>query len=247
MARHLIDTTDLSIQEIQTLFAQAKKFLMRPASNSLQDKLIMTCFFENSTRTRMSFESASLRLGAKLVSLNAQTSSINKNETTLDTVLNLDAMMPDAIIVRHQTSGIAKELSTHINASLINAGDGTNAHPTQSLLDLFTLLQAFDSKDLSGKTIAIAGDIAHSRVANSNMELLSRFGANIILVAPQYFMPKQNKFDKSNSFEPIINDLDVIISLRAQLERHKDTFEQTNLTITKTLLGERDIKILHPG
>jgi len=247
---HLIRTDDFSVDEINEILEDAKRFSDGRFERILQDKIIITLFFENSTRTKSSFEIAAKRLGADMVHLDVAKSSTKKGETLVDTAMNLDAMGPDAIIVRHQNSGVPKILSNHTKASIINAGDGAHSHPTQALLDLFTLKEHFS--DLGGKKIAIVGDIKNSRVANSNIELLSRFGMEVILVAPPQFLPKTS-LRTTNSLEEIIDEVDAIMSLRTQTERHSSQSYASlkdyasDFCITTELVGERDIILLHPG
>ncbi|MFA6197486.1 MAG: aspartate carbamoyltransferase catalytic subunit [Sulfurimonas sp.] len=248
--KHLIRTDDFSNEEIEEILADAKKFSDGRFDRILQDKIIITLFFENSTRTRSSFEIAAKRLGAEMVHLDVAKSSTAKGETLVDTAMNLDAMGPHAIIVRHQNAGVPKILSDHTNASIINAGDGAHAHPTQALLDLYTLREHFG--DVKGKKIAIVGDIKNSRVANSNIELLTRFGMEVILVAPPQFLPK-TRLKTTHYIKEIIDEVDAIMSLRTQTERHasqnyaslKDY--ASDFCITSELVGERDIILLHPG
>ena len=248
--QHLTRTDDFSKQEIEELLVDAKKYAKGGFFSDLQDKLIITLFFENSTRTKSSFEIAAKRLGANIVHLDVSKSSTKKGETLVDTAMNLDAMGPDAIIVRHQNSGVPKILSNHTTASIINAGDGAHAHPTQALLDLFTLNEHFG--DLEGKKIAIVGDIKNSRVANSNIELLSRFGMEVILVAPPHFLPKTS-LRTTHYLKEIIDEVDAIMSLRTQTERHSSQSYASlkdyasDFCITQELVGERDIILLHPG
>ncbi|MCW8954144.1 MAG: aspartate carbamoyltransferase catalytic subunit [Sulfurimonas sp.] len=253
--QHLIRTDDFTKQEIESILQDAKKFSADIKNGTefdriLKDKIIITLFFENSTRTKSSFEIAAKRLGAEMVHLDVAKSSTKKGETLVDTAMNLDAMNPHAIIVRHENSGVPKILSNHTKASIINAGDGAHAHPTQALLDLFTLKEHF--KDLSGKKIAIVGDIKNSRVANSNIELLSRFGMEVILVAPPQFLPK-TALRTTHFLEEIIDEVDVIMSLRTQTERHSSQSYASlkdyasDFCITPELVGDRDIVILHPG
>ena len=248
--QHLIRTDDFSTQEVEAILADAKRFSDGRFDRILQDKIIITLFFENSTRTRSSFEIAAKRLGAEMVHLDVSKSSTKKGETLVDTAMNLDAMGPHAIIVRHENAGVPKILSNHTKASIINAGDGAHAHPTQALLDLYTLKEHFG--DVRGKRIAIVGDIKNSRVANSNIELLTRFGMEVILVAPPQFLPKTSLHTTHNLKEAIEN-VDAIMSLRTQTERHstqnyaslKDY--ASDFCITKELLGEKNIIVLHPG
>ncbi|MFT5661669.1 MAG: aspartate carbamoyltransferase catalytic subunit [Sulfurimonas sp.] len=248
--QHLTRTDDFTIEEINEILADAKKFSDGHFDRILQDKLIITLFFENSTRTKSSFEIAAKRLGAEIVHLDVAQSSTKKGETLVDTAMNLDAMGPHAIIVRHKNSGVPKILSKHTKASIINAGDGAHAHPTQALLDLFTLKEHF--KDLEGKKIAIVGDIKNSRVANSNIELLTRFGMEVILVAPPHFLPK-TQLRTTHFLEEIVDDVDAIMSLRTQTERHSSQSYASlkdyasDFCITSEIIGDRDIVLLHPG
>ncbi len=248
--QHLIRTDDFTIQEIDEILADAKKFSDGRFDRILQDKIIITLFFENSTRTKSSFEIAAKRLGAEMVHLDVAKSSTKKGETLVDTAMNLDAMGPHAIIVRHQNSGVPKILSNHTRASIINAGDGAHAHPTQALLDLFTLKEHFG--DLQGKKIAIVGDIKNSRVANSNIELLSRYGMEVILVAPPQFLPKTS-LKTTNILKDIVDEVDAIMSLRTQTERHSSQSYASlkdyasDFCITEEIIGDREIILLHPG
>ncbi len=252
--KHLTNTRDLHSQEVEDIFNRAKALKSaQQADDTLSGKLIITIFFENSTRTRSSFEIAAKRLGASVVSLDVSKSSTSKGETLFDTAANLDAMEPDAIIVRHKDSGVPKILSNYINCPLLNAGDGAHAHPSQALLDLFTIKEHFDFQDLAGKTIAIVGDIKNSRVANSNIELLNRFGLKVILVAPPHFMPAATGLRTTHDLKEIINDVDIIMSLRTQTERHSNQSYASlrdyakDFCITSSLIGDRDILLLHPG
>ena len=248
--KHLIATNDLTLQEIESILDDAKLFSDGRFDRILKDKIIITLFFENSTRTRSSFEIAAKRLGAEIVHLDVANSSTKKGETLVDTAMNLDAMGPHAIIVRHQNSGVPKILSNHTNASIINAGDGAHAHPTQALLDLFTLKKHFG--DVKGKKIAIVGDIKNSRVANSNIDLLSRFGIEVVLVAPPQFLPKTD-LRSTHFLNEIIDEVDAIMSLRTQTERHSSqTYASlkdyaSDFCITSEVVGDRDIILLHPG
>ncbi|BAF69490.1 aspartate carbamoyltransferase catalytic subunit [Nitratiruptor sp. SB155-2] len=250
MIRHLITTKDFTKDEIEDLFDDAQKFLNEPTPHLLKNKLIITIFFENSTRTRSSFEVAAKRLGAEVVSLDVSKSSTKKGETLFDTAANLNAMEPHAIVVRHKSAGVPYILSKYVSCSLINGGDGAHAHPTQALLDLFTLKQHF--KAVEGKKIAIVGDIKNSRVANSNIELLQRFGMKVILVAPPHFLPKTD-LPISYDLHAIINEVDAIMSLRTQTERHKYPIYASlrdygnDFCITKDLIKDKDLIILHPG
>ncbi len=250
MPRHLTDTKDFSKTEITELFERAESFLSGDYPGSLKHKLVINIFFENSTRTRSSFEVAAKRLGAEVVNLDVATSSSNKGETLSDTAANLDAMGPSAIVIRHKNPGVPKILSRYVRSSIVNGGDGAYAHPTQALLDLFTLQKALVS--VEGKRIAIVGDIKNSRVANSNIELLQRFGLDVTLVAPPQFMPVTS-LKNTYHIEEVIDDVDVIMSLRTQTERHSQQSYASlkdyasDFCITKELVGDRDIILLHPG
>jgi aspartate carbamoyltransferase catalytic subunit len=252
MRKHLTNTKDLSKNEIISLFKRAEEFLDEKKRDILNGKLIINIFFENSTRTRSSFEIASKRLGADVVNLDVSRSSTSKGETLYDTAMNLDAMAPNAIVVRHKNAGVPKILSKYTNASIVNAGDGAHQHPSQGLLDLFTITKHFNSYDLTAKTIALVGDIKNSRVANSDIELLSRFGAKIILVTPPHFLPNKS-FNYTHDIREVIDELDVIISLRTQTERHSEpTYASLadyghNFKITKELIEGKDLIVMHPG
>ncbi|AOO65791.1 aspartate carbamoyltransferase catalytic subunit [Sulfurospirillum halorespirans] len=247
---HLINTRDFSLEEIEQLFERATEFLDEKPREILKNKTVITIFFENSTRTRSSFEIAAKRLGAMVVSLDVSRSSSSKGETLFDTAANLDAMGPDAIVVRHKSSGVPHILANYVNCPIVNGGDGSHAHPTQALLDLFTMKRHFG--DIKGKKVAIVGDIKNSRVANSNIELLGRVGVEVILVGPPHFLP-QTDLRVHHSIEEVIDEVDVIMSLRAQTERHANQIYAslkdygTDFCITSKLMGERDIIILHPG
>jgi aspartate carbamoyltransferase catalytic subunit len=248
--RHLIDTTSFSTEEVNLLLERAENFLKNPSHDILKNKKIITIFFENSTRTRSSFEVAAKNLGAEVISLDVSRSSSSKGETLFDTAANLDAMGPNAIVVRHKNAGVPNILSRYVHCPIINGGDGSHAHPTQALLDLLTLKKNLGN--IKGKNIAIVGDIKNSRVANSNMELLSRFGMNIVLVAPPHFMPQIN-MPKYDHLQDVIDKVDAIMSLRTQTERHTNQIYASlkdyanDFCITKELLGKRNIIVLHPG
>ncbi|TQR29343.1 aspartate carbamoyltransferase [Campylobacter sp. MIT 99-7217] len=250
--KHLITTKDFSKEEILALFKDAKEFLDEKPRELLKGKSITTIFFENSTRTLSSFETAAKRLNAKVLRLDVSRSSSSKGETLFDTAANLDAMNPSAIVVRHQHSGVPLSLAKHVHCPVLNGGDGKHAHPTQALLDLFTIYEHFKG-DVRGKKVIIVGDIKNSRVANSNIELLTRFGLEIILVAPPHFMPKTSlkqfyKLDKN-----LIKQSDVIMSLRTQTERHQKQIYGSlkdyanDFCITKDLIEDQKLIILHPG
>ncbi len=249
--QHLVDTNNFSDQQIQNLLADAKNFKENSPTQLLRDKLLITLFFEASTRTRSSFEVAAKRLGASVVHLDPSRSSTKKGESLEDTFANLCAMEPDGVIIRHSENNTPQILADMQMTPVINAGAGNYAHPTQALLDLFTLVEHFDG-EIKGKTIAIVGDIVSSRVASSGIRLMKRMGMNVLLVAPEQFMPESD-LPKYKNLEDVMDKVDVIMSLRAQLERHEtELFEDYDdyakqYCITSERMGKRDILLLHPA
>jgi len=250
--QHLVDTNQLTLAELNQVMMDAKRFKYKKAPLLLGGKIIVTLFFENSTRTRSSFEVAAKRLGASMVFLDPAKSSTQKGESLTDTFSNLCAMEPDAVIIRHSENGIPQMLADKNILPVINAGAGNYAHPTQSLLDYFTMLEHFDGK-LEGKTIAIIGDIASSRVASSGIRLFTRMGMNVVLVAPKQFMPQATTLPTYENIADVIDEVDIIMSLRAQLERHEMAYFEdyseyaSKYCINDEVVGDRDILILHPG
>ena len=249
--QHLVDTNDLSDSQIRQLLDDTARFKQQMPSQLLRDKLLITLFFEPSTRTRSSFEVAAKRLGASVVHLDPSRSSTNKGESLEDTFANLCAMEPDGVIIRHSDNETPGLLADMEMTSVINAGAGNYAHPTQALLDLFTMREHFGG-EVAGKTIAIVGDIVSSRVASSGIRLFERMGMNVLLVAPEQFMP-QSDLPQFERLEDVLDKADVIMSLRAQLERHaKPLFDDyaeyaRHYCITKERLADRDTLLLHPG
>ncbi|MGM0518586.1 MAG: aspartate carbamoyltransferase catalytic subunit [Campylobacterota bacterium] len=250
--QHLIRTSDFSKDEIIKLFDDAREFLKFEPNETLKGKVIVTLFFENSTRTRSSFEIAAKRLGAEVVSLDVGTSSTSKGETIFDTVANINAMCPDALIIRHSECGLPESLAKIVDCPIINAGDGVHAHPTQALLDMFTIYEHFKG-ETDGKKVAIVGDVRTSRVAGSNRRLLPKFGLDVCFVSPKCFAYEGNDFVTYSSIHDVIDELDIIMSLRTQLERHNEVFFESlneyakDYCITKELMQDRDILLLHPG
>jgi aspartate carbamoyltransferase catalytic subunit len=250
--QHLITPADFTNEEIKELYSDAKVLSDLQSSDTLKGKLIISLFFENSTRTRSSFEIAAKRLGATFVNLDVSTSSSSKGETLVDTVANLNAMKPDAILIRHRDCGLPQSLVEYVDCPIINAGDGMNAHPTQALLDLYTILDHFDG-DVENKKIAITGDIKTSRVASSNLQLLPRFGLKPVLVAPEHFMPDTDSFQKAQFLNEVIDEIDIVMSLRTQLERHSQSYYNSleefgkDYCVTMDIIGSRDLLIMHPG
>ena len=248
--QHLVDTGDFTEEQINNIMKDAASFKKQMPSLLLQNKLLITLFFESSTRTRSSFEVAAKRLGASVVHLDPSKSSTSKGESLEDTFANLCAMEPDGVIIRHEFNNTPKKLAKKELTTVINAGAGNYAHPTQALLDYFTMLEHFG--DVKDKTIAIVGDIISSRVASSGIRLFTRMGMNVVLVAPKPFMP-DNDLPKYEHLDEVIESVDIIMSLRAQLERHKapifEDYEEyaKEYCITKERIEERNILLLHPG
>lgn len=258
--QHLIGINDLSADEINLILdladhyadaLESKKFQF----DALKGKIILTLFFENSTRTRTSFEIAAKRLGAGIIHWDAKTSSLNKGETFHDTITTLNAMQPDAIIVRHSEYGAPKTISALVDCPVINAGDSWNEHPTQALLDALAMRRHFGK--LEGLNVSIIGDIAHSRVASSNMKLLTKMGANVRIIAPPILMPEKlpsDKIQKFTSLEEGIKDADVVMTIRPQKERMETAliedniyFKNYGLTKDKLKFAKDKAIVLDPG
>jgi aspartate carbamoyltransferase catalytic subunit len=260
--KHLLGIKYLQPSDITTILDTAKQFkevLQRPVKKvpSLRDVTIVNLFYENSTRTRISFELAEKRLSADSINFTTSASSVSKGETLLDTVNNILSMKVDMVVMRHSSSGAPHYLSKHIPATIINAGDGTNEHPTQALLDAYTMLETFGS--LKGLKVAIIGDIIHSRVAMSNMHLLCKMGAEVMLAGPPTLIPKhiQEVFPVKVTYN--VNEAlqwcDVANVLRIQLERQNEplfsSLREYNrfYGISKEKLESlnKKITIMHPG
>ena len=260
--RHLLGIKNVSENDIQTILETATQFkevINRPIKKvpSLRDITIANIFFENSTRTRLSFELAEKRLSADTISFSSSGSSVKKGETLLDTVNNILAMKVDMIVMRHASPGAPHFLSQRINANIVNAGDGTHEHPTQGLLDSFSMREALGS-DLAGKKIAIIGDITHSRVALSNIFCLHKLGAEVMVCGPSTLIPKYIRslgVKVSHDVNEALQWCDVANVLRIQLERQQlkyfPSLREYSLYygITKKMLDDLDKKIvlMHPG
>ena len=260
--KHLLGIRDLLPQDIQTILDTAQQFkevLQRPIKKvpSLRDVTIVNLFFENSTRTSISFELAQKRLSADTVNFTASASSVSKGETLLDTVNNILSMKVDMVVMRHSASGAPHFLARHISAAIINAGDGINEHPTQALLDAYSIREQLGS--LEGKKIAIIGDIMHSRVALSNIHLLKKMGADVTVAGPPTLIPKymREAFDVRVEYNlrKALEWCDVANVLRIQLERQNQvlfsSLREYSLAygINKKLLDSlsKEIIIMHPG
>jgi aspartate carbamoyltransferase catalytic subunit len=223
----------------------------------LRGKMIVNLFYEASTRTRTSFEIAAKRLGADAVSITAASSSVSKGESLVDTLNTLAAMRPDAIVMRHSASGAPHFLSRHLPTPIINAGDGTHEHPTQALLDARTILDRRER--LEGLRVAIIGDIAHSRVARSNIHLLAKFGVEIVLCGPASLLPPELTqlapgVRLTTDIREAIRDTDVIMMLRVQLERQHEAnfpaseyFQFYGLRLEHLDAAKPDAIVMHPG
>lgn len=261
-APHLTGIRGLSTEDIQLILdtaVQFKEVLQRPVKKvpALRDYTIANLFFENSTRTRLSFELAQKRLSADTITFAAATSSVKKGETLIDTVRNILAMKVDMIVIRHENSGVPHWLSARVKARVVNAGDGLQEHPTQALLDAYTLIERFGS--LKGLRVAIVGDIAHSRVAKSNLDLLRRMGAEVRLFGPSIFMPRgiEQAFDVPKPTANVREALewaDAVMVLRIQLERmdtkYFEPHEYRSLYGIHRELYEsvgRNPVVMHPG
>ncbi len=260
--RHLLGIKDLTPQDIQLILDTAVQFkdvLQRPIKKvpSLRDVTIVNLFYENSTRTRISFELAEKRLSADTINFTASGSSAAKGETLLDTVNNILSMKVDMVVMRHSASGAPHFLAKHIPAAIVNAGDGINEHPTQALLDAFSIREKLGT--LEGKKIAILGDIMHSRVALSDIYLLKKMGAEVTVAGPPTLIPKylQQSFGVNVSYniEETLRWCDVANVLRIQLERMNQplfsSLREYNLAygINRRLLDslQKEIVIMHPG
>ncbi|HEU4903278.1 MAG TPA: aspartate carbamoyltransferase catalytic subunit [Flavisolibacter sp.] len=260
--RHLLGIKDLVPSDISLLLDTAKQFkevLNRPVKKvpSLRDVTIVNLFYENSTRTRISFELAQKRLSADVINFSASGSSVSKGETLLDTVNNILSMKVDMVVMRHSASGAPHFLSKHIPAAIINAGDGINEHPTQALLDAFSMQEVFGS--LKGLRVAIIGDIMHSRVAQSNIYLLSKMGAEVVVCGPPTLIPKymEEAFPVKVEYnvDQALQWCDVANVLRIQLERQNQvlfsSLREYSLVygINRERLDRlnRKITIMHPG
>ncbi|MBS1824360.1 MAG: aspartate carbamoyltransferase catalytic subunit [Acidobacteria bacterium] len=262
MATGLLGIEDTPRADIEAILARAKDF--QPLQNQsnkrldlLRGRMIVNLFYEASTRTRTSFEIAAKRLGADAVSITASGSSVSKGESLVDTLNTLAAMKPDAIVMRHAASGAPHFLSRYLPTPIINAGDGTHEHPTQALLDALTILDHRAS--LEDLRVAIIGDIVHSRVARSNIHLLSKFGADIVLCGPASLLPPNMAqlapgVRLTNNMREAIDGVDVIMMLRVQLERQNESpfpaseyYPFYGLRVEHLHLAKPDVLVMHPG
>jgi aspartate carbamoyltransferase catalytic subunit len=268
--RDLLGIRDLTPADIQGILDTAENFREISAREvkkvpALRGKTVINLFFEASTRTRTSFELAAKRLSADAINIGVSQSSVTKGETIVDTALNLDAMAPDCIVVRHSSAGVPHQLAKVSKAAIVNAGDGANEHPTQALLDAMTIREHKGS--IAGLEVAIVGDILHSRVARSNIHLLTKMGAKVRVAGPGTLVPRDFRYllDNSNPepgvfrvcehIEDAITAADVVMILRIQRERQDSAYFPTlreysihyGLTTDRLRLARKDAIVLHPG
>lgn len=265
--KDLLGIADLTVEEIKLILETAETFRdinLRQIKKvpTLRGKTVINLFFEASTRTRTSFEIAAKRLSADAINISASTSSVVKGETLIDTALNLQAMAPDAIVIRHGSSGAPHQIARIVKARVINAGDGAHEHPTQALLDALTIRH--HKGGLAGLKVAIIGDILHSRVARSNIHLLTKLGARVSLAGPRTLLPlgmdrtippAAGTVSFADSVEQAVSDADVVMTLRIQLERQAGGFFpslreysiQYGLNRRRLALARPDVIVLHPG
>ena len=259
--KNLQSIKDLTVQDIENIINTAKLFKNNNKEQNksipiLSGRTIINLFFEPSTRTLISFEIAAKRLGADIINMNIEGSSLRKGETLSDTADTLNSMNPDLVIIRHSISGAINEISSRLKCPIISAGEGSIEHPTQALLDAFTIQDK--GKNFKDIVVSICGDIEHSRVARSNYYLLKKMGATIRFVAPKYFMPKNiQDFDVEyfDNLEKGIDASDVVMMLRIQKERIDNTelpsvndyYESFGLTYEKLKKAKNNVIVMHPG
>jgi aspartate carbamoyltransferase catalytic subunit len=259
--RHLLGLEDLCADEIRFVLDTADSFKEVSTRSvkkvpALRGRVVVNLFFEDSTRTRTSFSLAASRLSADVVDFSVKTSSVSKGETLIDTALNIEAMGVDVIVIRHQAAGAAELLARTVKCSVVNAGDGAHEHPTQGLLDLYTIRERFGR--VEGLKVAIVGDIANSRVARSNLWALKKLGAEVIMVGPPTLLPRA--FEKLGArvvhdLDSVIGEVDVINMLRVQFERIQSSqFPSVReftrlfgLTMERFGRCKKDVFIMHPG
>jgi aspartate carbamoyltransferase catalytic subunit len=259
--RHLLGIEGLSPDEITLLLDCSESYVeqnrqLDKKQSLLRGRTIINLFFENSTRTRTSFELAGKRLGGDVINMSVQASSIKKGETLIDTAMTLTAMHPDVLVVRHPESGAVQLLSEKVDGAVINAGDGSHEHPTQALLDALTIRRR--KGRLTGLVVAICGDILHSRVARSNIALLNIMGARVRVVAPRTLLPAEIERLGVEVFHDMargLKDVDIVMMLRLQTERFHGSFVPSireyfhffGLDYAKLAAAKPDALIMHPG
>ena len=259
--QHLLAIDDISAPEALAILDLAERYVevsrqIDKRHAVLQGRTQVNLFFENSTRTQSSFEIAGKRLGADVMNMAVATSSVAKGETLLDTAMTINAMQPDFLVVRHQSSGAVELLAQKVSCAVINAGDGQHEHPTQALLDALTIRR--HKKRFEGLTVAICGDVLHSRVARSNIHLLGKLGARVRVVAPSTLLPSgigNFGVEVHRSMETGLKDADVVMMLRLQMERMTGAFVPSvreyyrffGLNAEKLKLAKPDAMVMHPG
>ncbi|MGC9954585.1 MAG: aspartate carbamoyltransferase catalytic subunit [Rhizomicrobium sp.] len=258
---HLLGIEGLSVGEITGLLDLGDEYVTlgrakEKKSPLLKGRTVINLFFEASTRTQSSFELAGKRLGADVMNMSVRTSSVSKGETLIDTATTLNAMRPDILIVRHQDSGAAEMLARKLDCCVVNAGDGSHEHPTQALLDALTIRRR--RRSLAGLTVAICGDVAHSRVARSNIHLLSKMGARVRLIAPRTLLPAAAERFGVEIFTDMregLNGVDIVMMLRLQMERMtgafipstREYFRFWGLDREKLAFAKPGALVMHPG
>ncbi len=259
--KDLLGIKNLSVDQINEILKNAKimKALLQQSSKKgphLQGKSVITLFYENSTRTRLSFELASKYLSATAANVAVASSSVQKGESLIDTARTIDMMGTDVLVIRHSSAGAPHLVAQNVNASVINAGDGMNEHPTQALLDAFTMVE--QKGKLEGLKVAIIGDVLHSRVARSNIYLLNKFGAEVVVAGPTTLMPydiEKLGVKAYTNVDTALKDADVVMGLRIQLERQKtglfpsiDEYSEIfGVNDERLKLAKEDAIIMHPG
>lgn len=258
--KHLLSIDDLEVETLTELLDLSEQFVAVnqrdiPKVPALRGKVVASLFYEDSTRTRLSFETAAKRLSCDVMTFSVSQSSVKKGESLLDTVQTIEAMGIDAVVVRHPAAGAPQRIATWIDASVINAGDGRHAHPTQALLDVLTLRR---HREMNGLRVAIVGDVRHSRVARSNVKALHLLGAEVTLVAPPTLLPESLEgwpVQVSHDFDDVISEVDVVMLLRMQFERQREALFPTvreytaryGLTEARAERLKPDALIMHPG
>ncbi|EEL49584.1 Aspartate carbamoyltransferase [Bacillus cereus Rock3-44] len=253
MTMNLLTMSELSKQEISEILKDAEDFANGKEKKTTEQTFVANLFFENSTRTKFSFEVAEKKLGLDVLNFEADSSSVQKGETLYDTIRTLESIGTKAVVIRHQQDRYFDELKDKVNIPILNAGDGCGNHPTQCLLDLLTIKQEFGS--FEGLKIAIVGDISHSRVARSNAEALTKLGATIYFASPEEWKDETNTFGTYKELDELVPEVDVMMLLRVQHERHdnyetdimKEYHEQHGLTIEREKRMKQGSIIMHPA